>query len=108
MERGGNAQGGGGGTGIEKKRVVTLLEGMAQGGDSRGGTGMVQDGTSMEQGGGACWTPPVIGGPEALSRLGSLPLWEICRAPLAIYFTAPVSRGVREQGQPSTGLRSCW
>lgn len=80
---------------------------MAQGSDSWGGAGMERDGTGMEQGGGLARLSLVIRGPEALPELGCLPLWEISRVPLAIYFTAPVSRGVREQGQPSAGLGSC-
>lgn len=66
MERNGDAQGGGDVTGIEK------------GDDGRMGWRRVAPGWSgMEQGGGACSTPPlpVTRGPEALPWLGSsLPL----------------------------------
>lgn len=86
------------------------VDGMAQGGDSWGGTGMEQDAPGWSRVAGLLDSPPsllpVIRGPEALPSLGSyLPLSISC-APLAVYFTEPVSRGVREQGQPCAGLGS--
>lgn len=107
MEQGGDAQGGGDSTGIEKggdaqgvwgwRRVATL-------GVAPGWSGMARGWSRVA---GLARLSLVIRGPEALPELGCLPLWEISRVPLAIYFTAPVSRGVREQGQPSAGLGSC-
>lgn len=77
---------------------------MAQGSDSQGGAGMEQDGTGMGQGGGVRSTLPGDPGSGGLARVGGLCLSCV---PLAIYFTAPVSRGVRELGQPNAGLGSC-
>lgn len=110
MERSGDAQSGGDGTGIEKGDDT---QGGWDGAGWRlwGGTGMEQDGTGMEQGGGACSTSPlpspVIRGPEALPGLGVFfaSLGDFSRSNGHL-FHRPVSRGVREQGQPCAGLGS--